>query len=112
MNRKTLFFLFAFLFALTIFHPDLFAQNIAPNVLYVSGHGDDANDGKTARTAFRTLQKAAGVVKAGETVLIGNGNYTDGNRAGGSAVLSINTSGTKDHWITWKAAPGAKPEIH
>lgn len=85
---------------------------ISAQTIYVSGTGNDANNGKTAATAFRTLKKAADMVQPGTTVLIGNGNYTNADRASGSAVLSINSSGTKNAWITWKAAPGATPEIH
>ncbi|MBC7887859.1 MAG: right-handed parallel beta-helix repeat-containing protein [Ferruginibacter sp.] len=81
-------------------------------VWHVSGTGNDLNDGKSPQTAFRTLQKAAGYVMPGATVLIGNGHYSNDDRASGSAVLSINSSGTKDAWITWKAAPGTKPEIN
>jgi hypothetical protein len=78
---------------------------------HVSGTGNDANDGKTAQTAFHSLQKAADMVKPGDVVLIGNGRYTNNDKSNGGAVLSITASGTKDAWITWKAAPGTKPEI-
>lgn len=84
----------------------LFAQT-----WHVSATGDDAADGKTAKTAFRSLQKAATVVKPGDVVLIGSGDYTNSDRGAGSAVLSISVSGTKEAWITWKAAPEAKPVI-
>jgi Right handed beta helix region len=90
-----------------------FAGNILyAQVWHVSGTGNDANDGKTVATAFRTLQKAADIVKPGDLVLVGNGFYTNDDRAGGSAVLSIKSSGTKDAWITWKAEKGQHPEIH
>lgn len=81
-------------------------------MLYVSGNGDDLNDGKTAQTAFRTLQKAANIVQAGGTVWIGEGIYTSADTSNGSAVLSIKTSGKPNAWITWKALKGTKPVIH
>lgn len=78
---------------------------------HVSGTGNDANDGKSESTAFRSIQKAADLVQPGEVVLIGNGVYTDSGKGDGSAVLSITRSGKPGAWITWKARPGHKPEI-
>ena len=78
---------------------------------HVNGNGDDARDGKTPATAFRSLQKAADLVEPGDTVLIGDGIYTNDNTASESAVLTIKRSGREDAWITYKAAPGAKPDI-
>jgi hypothetical protein len=39
---------------------------------FVSVAGDDTNDGRTRRTAFATLQKAADVVQVSQTVLVTN----------------------------------------
>lgn len=78
---------------------------------YVSGVGSDANDGKTAKTAFRSLQKAADQVQPGDVVLVGNGIYSSTDRGDGSAVLNITRSGKPGAWITWKAAPGQHPEV-
>ncbi len=80
-------------------------------VWHVSGTGNDANDGKTSATAFRSLQKAADLVQPGDVVWIENGTYTNADKGDGSAVLSIKTSGKPDAWITWKARPGHRPEI-
>lgn len=96
---------FAFLFLL------LFNKSLSAQVLYVAANGADANDGKTIQTAFRTLQKAAAIVQAGETVWIGDGEYTNSDTSNGSAVLSIKTSGKPNAWITWKAMKGTKPLI-
>lgn len=85
----------------------IFAQN-----WYVSGDGNDANNGKTPTTAFRTLQKAADLVEAGDVVWVGNGHYSSTDRGNGSAVLSIRKSGKPDAWITWKAQKGHHPEIN
>ncbi len=81
-------------------------------VWHVSVNGDDAADGKTVKTAFRTLQRAADVVNPGDVVYVGNGAYTNDNRSDGSAVLTAKRSGTKDKWITWKPEPGQHPEVH
>ncbi len=89
----------------------LLAGKSSAQTIYVSGTGSDAADGKTMKTAFRSLQKAADVVQPGATVLIGNGDYTNDEKGNGSAVLSINTSGKPNAWITWKAAPGQHPVI-
>ncbi len=89
----------------------LFNHIILSQTLYVSENGNDSNDGKTTKTALRSLQKAADVVKAGETVWIGEGTYTSADTSNGSAVLSIKTSGKPNAWITWKAMKGTNPTI-
>ncbi len=94
------------IFILLYFQLPIYAQ-----VWHVSGTGKDSNDGKSPETAFRSLQKAADLVKPGDVVLIGNGIYTNAEKGNGSAVLSINKSGRADAWITWKARPGQHPEI-
>lgn len=86
-------------------------QSIVAQVWYISGNGNDTNDGKTAATAFRTLQKAADLVQPGDLVWIGDGTYSNADQSNGSAVLSITRSGRSDAWITWKARPGHRPEI-
>lgn len=96
-----------FFFALLLFLP-LFTS---ATTWHVSGTGNDANDGKTPKTAFRSLQKAADLVEPGDVVLIGNGTYTNGEKGNGSAVLNITRSGKPDAWITWKARPGHTPEV-
>jgi len=97
---------FLFLAALIIANSIVLAQT-----WHVAGTGSDANDGKTKASAFRSLQKAADLVKPGDVVLIADGIYSDADRSDGGAVLDIKASGTKDAWITWKAAPGATPDI-
>jgi hypothetical protein len=78
---------------------------------HVAGSGNDSNDGKTPETAFRSLQKAEGIVQPGDVVWVGNGIYTNSNKSGGGAVLNITCSGKTDAWITWKARPGHQPEV-
>ena len=88
------------------------SQILLAQTWYVSGTGNDSNDGKTLKTAFRSLQKAADLVQAGDKVLIDKGIYTNADKSSGSAVLSINRSGKPDAWITWQALQGTKPDIH
>ena len=89
----------------------LLAQAALAATWHVAGTGNDANDGKTPKTAFRSLQKAANLVNPGDVVLISNGTYTNDDKGDGGAVLSIERSGRPEAWITWKAAPGHKPVV-
>ena len=59
--------------------------------IYVSTAGSDSNDGLTSTTAFKTINKAAQVVRAGETVSVAPGVYRE------SVVSSA--SGTADERI-------------
>lgn len=90
----------------------LFQYNLSARTWYVAGNGNDANNGKTAETAFRTLQKPVSLVQPGDLVLIGDGIYNTNDTSDGSATLNIFCSGTADAWITWKAQPGHKPVVH
>jgi hypothetical protein len=96
---------------LTIFISFIFNFSVSAQVWHVSGTGSDLNDGKSPQTAFRSLQKAADLVKPGDIVYVGDGIYTNSNKSIGSAVLSITSSGKPNAWITWKAKPGTHPEI-
>lgn len=77
--------------------------------LYVDAtRGADTNDGRTAATAYRTLQKAADNTAPGTTVLVMTGTYTtDGTRN----PLNVRISGTAGAWIRFLAAPGQRPVI-
>ena len=81
----------------------------AARTWHVAGAGNDTHSGTTPETAFRSLQKAASLTAPGDTVLVGDGTYTD--TAGANAVLMITKSGRPDAWITWQAAPGARPDV-
>jgi parallel beta-helix repeat protein len=76
---------------------------------YVSGTGNDSNDGLSTSKAFRTLQKAADQTQPGDTVLVMNGTYTQAEPTWN--VLSIQTSGRADAWIRYKNYPGHTPKI-
>jgi hypothetical protein len=62
---------------------------------YVSTAGNDANDGLTIGTAWRTIQKAMNTCNAGETALVVSGNYGE--------TLTWTKSGTAGAYITIKA---------
>ncbi len=65
---------------------------------YVDGaSGNDANAG-TSSAPYRTIQKAASVVNAGDVVIVRDGVYT-----GGTTVVSIGRSGSASAWITFRA---------
>ncbi len=66
---------------------------------YVSPTGNDANTGLSDAQAWRTMQKAAETVRAGDTVLVRRGTYAGWRHWGGN-------SGTADRRITYKADPG------
>jgi len=44
---------------------------------YVDSKGSDAQDGRTAATAFRTLARAIEAAKSGDTILIVPGAYDE-----------------------------------
>lgn len=89
-----------------------FSTMLCAQKWYVSGAGSNDKDGKSLATAFRTLQKAADLVKPGDVVLVGNGLYTNVDQTNGSAVLKIHASGNADSWITWKAIKGETPIVN
>jgi hypothetical protein len=74
---------------------------------HVAPTGSDANAG-TRAAPFRTLQKAADVVAAGDVVIVDDGTYTDHDRDG--AVVRIARGGAPGNPITFRAATrwGAK----
>ena len=78
-------------------------------IFYVdASSGADTNDGRTAATAFKTLNRAASSVKPGWTVRVMTGTYTSD---GTTNPLTVSVSGTPDAWITFAAAEGQRPII-
>ena len=71
--------------------------------------GNDSNDGLSASSPFKTIQKAADLTNPGDTVQIMNGVYTNSNPNG--QVVKITRSGTESAWITYKAYPGHFPKL-
>jgi hypothetical protein len=74
-----------------------FFQPVWAVTFYVNGtNGDDSNSGVTTNAAFRTIQKAANSVSAGDEVLVQPGNYDE--------RISITQSGTHDEPIVFNAS--------
>jgi parallel beta-helix repeat protein len=78
---------------------------------YVSStNGNDQSYGTDQNSPFASLQKAADVAEAGDTIYVMAGNYS--NSDPGQNVLTINKSGTAGAPITFKAFdPNNKPVI-
>ncbi|NEP10769.1 MAG: right-handed parallel beta-helix repeat-containing protein [Symploca sp. SIO2C1] len=68
-------------------------------VFYVALNGSDTNEGSIAHP-WATVNHAANVLKAGETVYIRAGIYTP------TQQIQAKHSGTADSWITYSAFPG------
>jgi hypothetical protein len=66
-----------------------------PERFYVAPSGSDTNPGSSG-SPFRTLQKAADVAGAGDTVIVRPGTYT-----GGSRMVSLSRSGLPGRPITF-----------
>lgn len=81
------------------------AMNLAlaqARTLHVAPSGDDGNSG-ALDSPFRTLQKAAEIARAGDTVLVHTGVY--------KGLVLLRFSGEPDQPITFKNAPGEKPVV-
>ena len=76
---------------------------------FVSGSGDDRNNGLSANAPFRTIQKAANLVNPGDVVNVLDGEYT--NACASCSVVDITRSGTAENWIIFRAVPGHKPVL-
>jgi hypothetical protein len=85
------------------------AAYAAPKTYYVSGTGNDSNDGLSQQTAFLTIQHAADLTEPGDTVYVMNGTYT--NSCADCDVVDVNNAGTASAWITYEAYPGQTPVI-
>ncbi len=70
---------------------------VVTNTYYVATDGDDANPG-TISEPWKTIQKAASTINAGDTVYIRAGVYNE------RVVLKNN--GSPDNYITFAAYPG------
>ncbi len=78
------------------------SASASESVFYVSPAGNDADPGSEAQP-WRTIQKAADSLVAGQTVYIMTGTYAE-------RVMPQN-EGTADHLITYAAQPGATVTI-
>lgn len=67
---------------------------------YVAPDGDDSNTGLSRGQAFRTVNRAADRVRAGDTVMISEGEYAE--------TVRIRTAGTPDRPILFRSITGEK----
>lgn len=68
-----------------------------PSVYYVAPTGSDSNVG-SSQAPFRTIQRAADIVRPGDTVMVRPGVY-----AGDERLVSVTRSGSPGQWITFRA---------
>jgi len=80
-----------------------FCVNSYATTYYVAINGDDGNPGTTEDKPFRTIQKAADIIKAGDIVLVKQGTY------GGFRIEKKH--GRDDAWIIFKPAPGHEGKV-
>jgi parallel beta-helix repeat protein len=83
------------------------AAQATGNVYYVATNGNDSNPG-TIEQPWKTIQKAANTLQAGDTVLIRGGVYVSELR---DNEIIPSSSGTVDRYITYKAFPGESVTI-
>ena len=91
-----------FVYSVDALSPDEILSAPAENLTYyVSPSGSDANPG-TENQPFKTIQKAADIVEAGDTVLVADGVYTDTDNNG--MVVRLKTKiGTAEKPITFRS---------
>ncbi len=74
-----------------------------PRTLYVSPAGDNRNDGSSWQKAIAEIGCAVERARAGDTVLIGSGNYKE--------TVRVFATGDKGKWLTIAGAPGSEVSI-
>jgi len=77
----------------------------AADLFYIDGaRGNDSNDGLSVQTAWKTVGKANAVLRAGDTVYIRGGIYSESGPY--NAVISPQNSGSPDGLITYQSYNG------
>ena len=79
------------------------ADGALPKIYYVSPSGNDANNGLSTSTPWKTLGFASSKLDAGDTLYLMDGTWTN------DPINSLKRSGIDVAPITIKAYPGAKP---
>jgi parallel beta-helix repeat protein len=77
---------------------------MAGKTYYLSGTGNDKNNGSNEENAFRTFTKAVYQMQTGDTLYVMNGEYDKG-------FILFNKNGSPDNWTTIKAYPGHTPKL-
>ena len=78
---------------------------VEPPIYYVSPSGKDSNPG-TLEKPWKTIQKAANTLQAGETVYLREGTYPI------TKQIRPQNSGSENQWITYAGYPGEKVIIN
>jgi parallel beta-helix repeat protein len=83
---------------------------MAGKTYYISGNGNDSNNGLNKNQAFKTFDQVQKVLKAGDTVYVMNGTYTQSDtNTMFFHVYGLN--GSAKQWTTIKAYPGHNPVL-
>lgn len=72
--------------------------------------GDDADDGQTPQSPWRSLQAGMDRIQPGQTLYLMDGQYAE-LRQPGIAHYVMRVEGAPDAWIRIAAAPGNRPEV-
>jgi hypothetical protein len=81
----------------------LVALQARATAYYVSKSGSDSNSGTSTNSPYLTIQKAAGLMNAGDTCYIFSGVYRE--------IVAPSNSGTSASPITFTAYPGETPIV-
>lgn len=104
MSKQLLFFL-VILVSTNSFATDYYVSSIL---------GKDSNTGLKKEAAFKTIQKAGNMAKAGDTVFVMDGTYKNSDNEEGffqSQILFVMNSGKPDAWITFQALENHHPVL-
>ena len=71
---------------------------VPPATMYVSPSGNDSNDGRSVKTPFKTITKAAASVQPGDVVYMRGGIYP--------IKVTFKIPGTSSQKIVWASYPG------
>lgn len=76
----------------------------APRAIYVAKDGDDRNSGLSEQQALRTLNRAATVVRPGDTVWVAPGEYSE--------QVWVRVTGEEERPITFRAVEPGSVTLH
>jgi len=99
MNMKLFLLIFIFFF--------ITLSELNASTYYVAPFGNDSytkTQAQSSTTPWKTISKAAQEVYAGDTIIVAEGEYIEGE-------ITFANSGTSSQWITLKSAPGTHPII-